>query len=583
MNFDNLANLAVLDCTIRDGGYLNNWKFDLKFVREVYRSLSKSGVEFAEIGYRGSDKYFDKEKYGLWRFTPEKVLRDVSLNIGGAKIALMADYGKVDDTDFCAAQESLVNLVRLAVNKEELQNALKLLEKIKRKGYKTALNAMGYTNYSKAEQELLISLVRQSGIDYLYVVDSYGSLFPYQIQPIFEPLLASLKIKIGFHPHNSLQMAFANTLEAIRCGIHIVDSTIYGMGRAAGNLPTEIILSVLEKNTADKYNTVPILNIIDRYFVKLQKENSWGYQLSYMLSGIFGCHPNYAKALIDAHEYTIEEVWKAMDYIKRKEPSGFSTSILEELFNSGVISSSGGYAGSRGAAAALKKTEDREPKDKTPVMVGYAQRHRDRDFLILANGPTLKLYREKIEKFIQKYDPVILGANYLGNLFKPDYHAFNNKRRFVDYIDSVDPASKLIIGEHIPDSMIREYTDRQYEKMRYIDSLNADFDIREGVVTTNCRTVAILLLGIAIVMGAKRVFGVGMDGYLSADQTDKSFHFYAENDEKENREMILERHRWCQKFIGQIDAYLIERNMEGLHILTPTSYKSFYKGIENYI
>ncbi len=579
MNNISLPVFKILDCTIRDGGYINNWEFDTKLVREVYRALSKSGVEYVEIGFRGTEKHFDRNKYGLWRFTSEEHISEVTNNIVGAKLSLMADYGKIEIDDFCDADNSVVDLVRIAVHKDNLKGAIDLLEQIKKKGYDVSLNVMGYANYSENERKYLVDLLKKVVLDYVYIADSYGSLFPDQIRPLFEPLLEIPDIKVGFHPHNSLQMAFANSLEAIRCGVHIIDSTIYGMGRAAGNLPTEIIISFLEKHGSDRYNSIPVLNVIDRFFVALQSGNKWGYQLPYMLSGMFRCHPNYAKSLIDYKEFTIEDIWKALNYIKQEETVGFSKSHLDELINQGII---GG----------LSKITDKESLTSISAEVAYkkvvgypnvpyVKRYEDRDFLIVANGPSIKEYTPKIEKLITKYNPIVLGGNFLGGLFKPHYHCFVNKRRFTSYIDTVAPESRLLIGQYITDEMIEEYTDRDYETIYYIDVLNSDFQIKNGVITTNCRTVSVLLAGVAIAMGAKRIFCVGMDGYIG--QENKGFHFYSEKDEQDDKDMILERHLGNQKFIEQIDEYLNGRGKEGLHILTPTSYKSFYKGIDNYI
>ena len=572
MDREKLPDFEILDCTIRDGGYLNNWRFDKKLVREVYRALSKCGVDFVEIGYKGTKEYFSPDEYGLWRFSFEDDICEVVSNIKGAKLAIMADYGKIKVEDFRSCHDSPIDLVRVAAHKDDLEEAVSLLEKIKEKGYQVALNAMGYSNYSRNDQRALLGLIKDAEPDYFYVVDSYGSLFPHQIEPIFEPLLNIENVKVGFHPHNNLQMAFANTLEAIRCGVHIVDSTIYGMGRAAGNLPTEVIISYLEKEKEDRYNSIPILNIIDRYFIDLQNENKWGYQLPYMLSGMFSCHPNYAKGLVDYREYTIEDIYKALDYIRKKNSVGFSKALLDNLTREGIIG--GILEAETTGKAALKITGDSSE-------VSYINRHQGRDFLILANGPTLKEYKPKIEKLIEKHDFVTLGANYLAGLFKPDYHAFNNKRRFVSYIDTVDRESKLLIGQYISSQMIAEYTGRDYERICYLDLLNADFGIDEGVIATNCRTISVLLLGVAIVMGAKRIFCVGMDGYKGLEKG--GLHFYNEADEKEDQEMIVERHRWCQRFLSQIDEHLHKEGKEGIHILTPTSYKSFYKGIEHYI
>lgn len=577
----NLPEIKILDCTIRDGGYVNNWEFDIKLVRKLYSVLSKSGVDYVEIGYRGNKKYLKGSKFGRWRFGSEKDITTAVGGISGAKLALMADFGRIGINDFCDSENSAVKLIRLAANRGQLKEAVSLLERIKNKGYEVSLNAMGYTNYTKAQQKNLISLLKDSGIDYLYVVDSYGSLLPNQIKSIFEPLFETLNLKIGFHPHNSLQMAVANTLEAIRCKVNIVDSTVYGMGRAAGNLPTEIIISMLQEIKKDRYNPVPILDAIERYFIPLQKDNKWGYQLPYMISGLFKCHPNYAKALVDAHEYTMEDIWKGMDYIREKDPSGFSKPLLDELIEGGIISNIDKIRVSKHIGTIKENKISRV--NLKPVHVPYLNRHKGRDFLILANGPTLKDYRGKIKTFINKYNPVILGANFLGGLFVPHYHVFNNKRRFTDYVDTVNPKSKLLIGQYIPEDMIRECTSRDYEYVYYADKLNYNFGINNGVINTNCRTVAVFLLGLAIVMGAKRVFSVGMDGYLQYKDADNVFHFYNEKDEKQETEMILERHYSCQRFIEKIDAYLLKTGKEGVHILTPTSYKAFYKGIENYI
>lgn len=565
----------ILDCTIRDGGYITNWNFDRNMVRETYRAISKSGVEMMEIGYLGSEKYLDKNLFGPWRFTTEDMIKEVVAGISGAKLAIMIDYGKADIEDFLDAKESQISLVRVAVHKNNITDAIRFLEKIKQKGYEVSLNAMGFSNFSKKEIDALIPILKNSGIDYIYVVDSYGSLFPTQIKRLLEPLFAIGNIKVGFHPHNSLQMAFANTLEAIRCGVDIVDTTLYGIGRGAGNLPTEIIVLYLELLGIKKYNVIPILNCIDTYLLPLKKEYDWGYQLPFMLSGMYRCHPNYAKKLVEFREYTIEDICKAMELIRIQNPIGYSEELLEDFIKRGLI----------GRLKIPKNKQTVSVKkgiSKQKINVDYKDRHRNRDFLILANGPTLKEYKERIDIFIKKIDPIIMGANNLSGLFIPYYHAFNNKKRFIKYIETVSEDSILLISEHFSEQMIREYTNRNYERLYYYDTLEEEFDIKDGVITTNCRTISVLLIGVAIVMGARRIFIAGMDGYLHYKPGQRLL-YYDEKDEKTDIEMIRERHMWCHKFLEQIDSYLTRQGKEGIHILTPTAYRAFYKGIENYI
>jgi len=564
----------ILDCTIRDGGYLNKWRFDRKMVRETYRALSRAGVDIVEIGFRGSEKYFNKKDFGPWRFTDIEDLKEVVKGIGGAKIAIMGDYGKLDNDDVIDEYLKYVRLVRIAVHKDNTFDAIRQLEAIQKRGFMVSLNAMGITSYTKDEVNELINVLKDSSIDVVCIADSYGSILPDQVRSLIEPFKELKHIKIGFHPHNSLQMAFANTLEAIKCGVDIVDSTIYGMGRGAGNLPTEVLLSYLQLLTRDKYNVIPVLQVIDRFFMNIETDEPWGYQLPYMLSGIFQCHPYYPKTLVDYREYSMEDIWNALEVVKKLNPVGFSKEIVNDIIRSGMI-------GGLKKKGETRMTDGLKYETKREVKVPYINRHANGDFLILANGPTLKEYKTKIDRFIQKYDPIVIGANYLSGLFKPHYHAFNNKRRFVSYIDTVDKESKLLLGENLAPDMIREYTSRDYEIIYFYDELN-DFGIENGVILSNCRTIAVLLMGVAIVMGADRIFAVGLDGYANFDPK-KGFHFYKERDEMEKEDLIIERYRYNQHFLEQIDEYLRASGKEGIHILTPTSHKTFYKGIENFI
>lgn len=570
--------VKVLDCTIRDGGFLNAWKFDPGVVREVYRAASKAGVDIVEIGYRGSERHFDRAKYGPWRFSDEGDIRAAVSGIDGARVAVMGDFGAIAADDFPDAAGSPVSLVRVAAHKPELARALQLLQAVKKKGYQVALNAMGAAGYTDAERRGVADLVRDSGLDYVYLADSYGSLFPDQVRGMFEPLLEVPGIQVGFHPHNNLQMAFANTLEAIRCGVHIVDSTMFGMGRGPGNVPTEILLSYLQRFQPDRYNAVPVLNCIDLHFVEYEREHPWGYQLPYMLSGILECHPNYAKNLIDRRRYTMEEIWKVLEVIKRRNTVGYSPALVDEILENASVSAMDAEAVPMVEAGVAPL--DQGKSSGAPAYVG---RHAGRPFLILGNGPNLEKYQDKIAMVIREHNPIVLGANYLGGLFTPDYHAFTSVKRFKKYCGTVAEGSQLLIGEHIDAATIREYTARSYERIGYRDVLNAPFGIdSEGVLQTNCRTVSVLLLGVAIVMGADLVLAAGLDGYLHADP-DNQLLFYDEPDEVRDRELIRETHRWCERHIAGVDAYLRERGRDGVHIITPTSYTRFYKGIDNYL
>ena len=563
-------NVEILDCTIRDGGYITEWNFDKHMVQDVYEASSKAGVDIFEIGYIGNEN----DDVGTWKKCLPKDVAEVVNGSDGAKIAAMVDFKRIDELEIPSSDETDVDLIRLALHKNQVEESIKYLEKIKELGYELSVQAMGITGYSEQEIiQMLEMLGKNKNVDYLYIADSYGSITPQELTDLIKIFKSRADCKIGFHPHNNLQLGLANTLTAIEEGIDIVDGTLYGMGRGAGNLPIESLIAYLSKTIKDKYNPLPLLEVIDRYFVQLKEEYSWGYNLPYLLSGIYECHPYYTKNLVEYREFTIEDILKAVRKINNINPIGFNEELLNKFINDGFIQQK-----EDGFSTENLKL-DKNLKSKDDELVKYKNRHKGKDFLVLANGPNLKKYKDKIDKFIEKYDPVILGANFLDDLIIPDYHAFNNKRRFNKYIDTVNEKSNLLIGNSIAQELINQKINKNYELMQYIDSSTNDFNILNGIITTNCRTISILLIGIAVVMGADRIFVAGMDGYLNYDS---SYHFYKEDEAKDN-EIIKNKHEASYNYLKQINNYLKENDNSGFHIITPTDYEKFYKGIENYL
>lgn len=573
MNSTKQPKFEILDCTIRDGGYLNNWNFDKKMVREMCRNISKTGVDIVEIGFRNPPK----ADTGIWYCTPEKMIDSLAKETSQIKIALMVDYNAADLTLIPDAAGSLVEMYRVACHKDKVFNAIELCEKIKEKGYTTSIQLMGTVTYSEKELSDIIEPLARSSIDYVYFADSYGSLFPTDIKRYINKLGQTGK-KIGFHAHNGLQLAFANTLEAINSGIDIVDGTVYGIGRGAGNLPLEVLLVYLEKTLNNKqYNSIPVLDLIDRYFMALKDSLKWGYVLPYMLSGIFEVHPTYAKQLVAAHEYSIDDMIKVLDLVKELEPVGFNKNIMDKIINSGFVSSVEELEDTQHDEAELQQLLESYPVD-------CKDRHAGKDFLILANGPTLREYEKEINEFIKRHKPIVMGANYLGGLVHPDYHAFSNKKRFITYVDHVDKKSVLLISSNFDDNFIQEHTNRNYERIVHLNRVSGNFGIKDNVIMSNCRTISILLIAEAIILGAKRIFVAGMDGYKSKENfLSDNVHFYKESDEAETFKSLIRKHNWNETLLNSINAYLTKHNKDNLRIITPTSHTYFYDSIYNWI
>jgi 4-hydroxy 2-oxovalerate aldolase len=563
--------LQILDCTIRDGGYINGWDFSKSMVKDVYRQLSRAGIDFVEVGFRDADR-----KSPLWRRCPEEILTEIKGKGLAAKLAVMVDFGKAGADQFLQASESSIDLIRLAAHKNNIPEALKLLEAFKLKGYLTSIQLMGYPQYSEAEREEVRHRLAASQPDFVYVADSYGSLLPADVRCLIEPLVAAEKFKVGFHPHNNLQLAFANTIEAINSGADLVDSTLYGMGRGAGNLPTETLLAYLQRQDRDKYNVIHALFCVDMYMLPLRKKYEWGHQLPYMLSAMCQCHPTYAKEIVAAREYAVDELWKILNVVGKINPVGFDPKLLQKVMETITFNR-------HEAVTSSQKTA--EISAAPPPRVGapaYLNRHQGKPFLVLASGPNLGNYRKQIQQFIERYHPIVMGANYLGNLFIPDYHAFINLRRFIKYCDSVHPDSALLLSEHFPREMVAEHTSREYEEILFTDRVGGDFAIQDGVISKNCGTVSVLLIAVAAAMGAIEIFVAGMDGYQIVDNSDVQ-HFYGEEDETDSKNFLQTKERWNLQSLLEIEAFLSRKGIAGPTIITPSSYEKFYVGINNFI
>jgi 4-hydroxy 2-oxovalerate aldolase len=289
--------IKVLDCTIRDGGLMNNHNFDLHFVREVYKALSDAGIDYMEIGYKNSQRLFSAKEYGKWKFCNDQDIKEVIKGIKSqTKISVMVDVDRVDMDDILPKKDSPVDMVRVATYVKDVDKAIYLVNHFADKGYETAVNIMAISRALDNElTECLQQLEKECQAQIVYIVDSFGSLYQETTEFLIKKAKSILKTKeVGMHAHNNQQLAFSNTIEAIIHDANYVDGSIFGLGRAAGNCPTELILGFLKN---PKYDIRPILDVISKEFIPLQKKIEWGYFIPYAITGILDEHPRTAIAL----------------------------------------------------------------------------------------------------------------------------------------------------------------------------------------------------------------------------------------------------------------------------------------------
>lgn len=287
--------VKILDVTIRDGGLMNDWDFPKAMVRDVYRGLSLAGVDYVELGYRADKRIFSPEEFGPWRFCDEEILREVTYE-GGAKISVMCDVGRTNLNDFVPRKDSVISMVRVACYVKEVPEGIEMVQHLKSLGYEVSLNLMAVSTVEEKDIDLALEKIANSEVDIVYIVDSFGYYYTEHIRYLTEKYIRSLPGKaIGIHTHNNRQLAFANSIEAILSGAQYVDSSLYGMGRAAGNCTTELMLSFMEN---PKYDIRPVLDLIEEYFIPLKEKLRWGYELPYLVTGVLNQHPRSALAFI---------------------------------------------------------------------------------------------------------------------------------------------------------------------------------------------------------------------------------------------------------------------------------------------
>lgn len=291
------SDLRVVDATLRDGGLVNNFEFSDDFVNALYRANVKAGVDYMEFGYKASKELFDVNKFGKWKFCDEDAIRAVvGENNSDMKLAVMADVGRCDyETDIIPREESVIDLIRVATYIHQMPTAIRMVEDAKKKGYEVSCNIMAVSKAKESDLAQALDMLGNSPVDVIYLVDSYGSLFPEQIRKLSEEYLEvgeKYGKKIGIHAHNNQQLAFANTIEAMTHGVSYLDGTMNGMGRGCGNCSIELLLSFLKN---PQYNVYPVFRFLQNHMIPLKEAGiKWGYDIPYLMTGKLNQHPRSA-------------------------------------------------------------------------------------------------------------------------------------------------------------------------------------------------------------------------------------------------------------------------------------------------
>lgn len=570
--------IKILDCTIRDGGHLNKWHFSPLCVKASYFAAVKSGIDFFEIGYRCPSTVTGLGDFG---YCSDEFLFSLFTASEKCKLTVMIDAGKSESSFFCECkpEKTPVRAVRVAAYPYELNKAISQLEDLNAKGYTVFLNLMASSELTEAEFDILRRWKTKNILEAVTFADSFGAFIPSDIPQHVRTLRDLGFERIGFHPHNNLQMSFANTLRAIEEGVSFVDASIFGMGRGSGNLPIEVLVGYLEKQGNTSYNTVPYLEVIERFYLGLFNELNWGYKIQSLMGGLKNIHPYYIDDLFKRRTYTVDEIWNALDIVKEKCPISYSVDKLNQALESRFytpLTTEKVEDVCKGIGDQLKiiPAADAFKMEKLEV----ANRHRGSKFLIIANGPSIIEHKEKIVEFIKDENCITIGINYLQGNFIPDYHMFVSRKRFLKYAQYVHRDSTLLVPSFFGKEII---TENSAAGCVYFDLETVDTDsappivgAQQNLVNLNVAASAILM---AYQMGASEIFAVGMDGYAN-EKNKQMVYFYNENDVPDDKEVASLRYEKLADELERVNHFLQDKSVP-FSIITSTSHKKYYRNL----
>ena len=382
-----IKKITLLDCTLRDGGYYNNWNFKKSFINEYLKIMSNLKVDVVEIGFKSLNSSVKK---GRLFYSDEKYIN--SLNIPkNLIISVMINASIIDEKYlgfelkklFVEKKNSKINIVRIASHLNEIDKSLKIASWLKKRGYFVGLNLMQISKYSPINIKEILIKTKRDCIDVVYFADSTGSINNQDIGKIILNIKKKWKKEIGIHAHNNLNQALSNSIYAIQNGVNWVDGTLTGMGRGAGNAQIEYFLLERDKYLTNS-NVSNLADFIKNKMEPLKKKYNWETNIFYYLSGLNKIHPTYIQTML-ANNFSSNKILENINYLKKIKSQKFDIKLINSSLESNLKYSKG---------------------DWFPQNI-----LKNKDILLIANGPSIKQNKDQITKFIIKKKPVVFSLN----------------------------------------------------------------------------------------------------------------------------------------------------------------------------
>ena len=482
----NNKTIKLLDCTLRDGGYVNDWNFGHSVISGTYKRLDNSGIDFIEVGFLDDRREFDINRTIFPNTESLNKIFD-SIDIKNAVPVAMIDFGTCDIENIAEAKDSFIKGIRVIFKKEKIEQALPFCEKIKEKGYLLSIQAISITAYSDEDMLNYIEKINKIKPYAFSIVDTYGLLDSEKLEHYFRLINENLdsEICLGYHSHNNFQLAFSNTIAFVKMfdGRRnlIADSTVYGMGKSAGNCPTELLAMHMNNNYAKKYDLNMILEIIDTDIMTIYKQQYWGYKYNFYIAAMQNCHPNYVQYLLDKKTLSVSSINSILSAIPDDKKLLFDEKYIVDSY----------------------KHHQKNVIDDTYTYekLSYLK---DRNIVLIGPGTSIKEYSDDISTYINDNDSLVISVNFLPEEYNCHYTFVSNSKRYLRFADNVPFGNETRL---IATSNIQE-VDYPIDMYFNYESLLLDSD-------NGSDNALLLLLNALIKLGVKSVSLAGFDGFDS--------------------------------------------------------------------
>ncbi len=496
-----MENIKILDCTLRDGGYYNNWDFSIDLINDYLKAMPIAGVDYVEIGFRSLYKSTFK---GACAYTKDEFLESLKIP-KKLKVAVMVNasdlinHGTKDPIKntkllFSRKKNSKVDLIRIAAHYHEIKKILKVIKFLKKYGYKVALNIMQIADRSDQEIKSISKDISKTSLDILYFADSMGSLDIKKLLSIISNIKIHWKKNLGIHTHDNMSRAAINTNVAINHGVNWVDGTITGMGRGPGNSKTEYLVIEYENMLSKKVNIIPLLELIDNHFKPLMDKYKWGTNPFYFLAGMHGIHPTFIQTMLGNNRFSNKDILSSINHLKKSGGKKFNKDLLNP--NNKI------YVG------------------KCPGKWSPKKDISEKDVLIIGSGPKIIEYKNIIENYIIKNKPYVIALNTQKSINEKliNVRAICNALSLISDRNNYKKIKQTLV---LPISRMSEEIKKFLKFNKVLDFglevKQKKFEFKENYAILPNSLVASYALGIATSGKAKRILLAGFDGYPSDD------------------------------------------------------------------